>query len=240
MQRSGGVTIATVTKIMKIHTKIIATTILIAGLGSGSYYTYNEFNKLEDKNRKLIGQVNELSDEIVNKDKLISSYKEEVNLLEVNEKKLNEQVKNQSEEIEVLNKTIENKNTSIHNLKQQLEKATKRNESPRTVSRGASSNNIGEMYDVTAYHSGYESTGKNRGDKGYGITASGTVVAEGRTIACPQELPFGTKVHIDTVGYRICEDRGSAVKGKVLDLYIANKDAAWEFGRKKLYVRIIN
>jgi 3D (Asp-Asp-Asp) domain-containing protein len=96
------------------------------------------------------------------------------------------------------------------------------------------------MFVVTAYTAGYESTQKRKGDKGYGITASGTKVTEGRTIACPPSLQFGSKLNIEGVGLRVCEDRGGAIKEGHLDLYISNVNAALSFGKKKLRVEIIN
>src|SRR5699024_11416125 len=44
----------------------------------------------------------------------------------------------------------------------------------------------GTSFTVTAYTAGYEYTGKEKGDPGYGVTASGHYVQENHTIACPQ------------------------------------------------------
>jgi 3D (Asp-Asp-Asp) domain-containing protein len=96
-----------------------------------------------------------------------------------------------------------------------------------------------EIYEVTAYTSGPESTGKHPGDEGYGITTSGNHVKEGLTVSCPQELALGTVINIEGVGRRECQDRGSAIKGKRLDLYIADLDKALEFGRRTLKVHIV-
>ena len=95
---------------------------------------------------------------------------------------------------------------------------------------------LAETYEVTAYTSGPESTGKSPGHPAYGITASGARVREGTTVACPPELPFGTRVHIAGVGERTCLDRGSAIKGRRLDVYIADRSEALRFGRKKVPV----
>lgn len=106
------------------------------------------------------------------------------------------------------------------------------------VSRGNVSN-PSTYFEVTAYTAGYESTGKRKGDSGYGITASGTTVTEGRTIACPKSMKFGTKVNIDGVGLRICEDRGSAITEGHIDVYVSSLSAAQNFGRKMLGVKIL-
>ncbi|MDO6447872.1 LysM peptidoglycan-binding domain-containing protein [Oceanobacillus profundus] len=95
----------------------------------------------------------------------------------------------------------------------------------------------GETFTVTAYTAGYESTGKEHGDPGYGITASGTEVQEGQTIACPDSLSFGTKLYIPYFDKTFtCEDRGSAVTEGRLDVYMEDLDEALEFGVKDLQV----
>jgi 3D (Asp-Asp-Asp) domain-containing protein len=94
-------------------------------------------------------------------------------------------------------------------------------------------------FEVTAYTAGEESTGKQPGDDGYGITASGEHVRENYTIACPPSLPFGQRLEIEGVGERVCTDRGSAIKEGRLDVYIAELEDALQFGRQWLNVRII-
>jgi uncharacterized protein YabE (DUF348 family)/3D (Asp-Asp-Asp) domain-containing protein len=89
---------------------------------------------------------------------------------------------------------------------------------------------------LTAYSAGFASTGKRKGDRGYGITASGTTVSEGRTIAVDTNvIPMGWWVYIDGVGFRRAEDKGSAVKGKKIDVYFDSESYAQKFGTKKGY-----
>lgn len=96
-----------------------------------------------------------------------------------------------------------------------------------------------DTYLVTAYTAGYESTGKRPGDATYGVTASGTKVQSGVTIACPRELPFGTQIYIPALNNTyICLDRGGAIKGKHIDVYINSLQKAQEFGKKYLDVII--
>jgi 3D (Asp-Asp-Asp) domain-containing protein len=94
------------------------------------------------------------------------------------------------------------------------------------------------LYEVTAYTAGYESTGKHSGDALYGVTASGSRVKSGVTVACPHSLPFGTQLTIEGVGRRTCTDRGGAIKGRRIDVYIARLSDAQKFGRKRLAVTI--
>lgn len=97
-----------------------------------------------------------------------------------------------------------------------------------------------QSFEVTAYTSGPESTSKRSGDPGYGITASGELVSENHTAACPPSLPFGTRLEIEGLGERVCEDRGGAITEGRLDLYIAELKEARQFGRQWRNVRIIN
>ncbi|GFN33744.1 3D domain-containing protein [Paenibacillus xylaniclasticus] len=89
---------------------------------------------------------------------------------------------------------------------------------------------------LTAYTAGVKSTGKSENHPQYGITASGTKVKEGRTIAVdPDVIPLGWWVYIEGIGFRRAEDKGSAVKGKKIDIYYDSEDYAEKFGSKKGY-----
>lgn len=108
------------------------------------------------------------------------------------------------------------------------------------VGRSANTHrDVTAYYEVTAYTAGVESTGKRPGDVGYGITTSGEHVTEGLTVACPQSLAFGTRLHIEGVGYRICHDRGGAIGEGRLDVYMKSLGQAQAFGRQTLQVRIL-
>jgi 3D (Asp-Asp-Asp) domain-containing protein len=89
---------------------------------------------------------------------------------------------------------------------------------------------------LTAYAAGPEHTGKSPGDKGYGMTRSGTRATEGRTIAVdPRIIPIGTWVYIEGIGLRRAEDTGGAVKGSKIDVYFEDNSTALNFGLKRGY-----
>jgi uncharacterized protein YabE (DUF348 family)/3D (Asp-Asp-Asp) domain-containing protein len=89
---------------------------------------------------------------------------------------------------------------------------------------------------LTAYSAGFASTGKSKGDSGFGVTSSGAVVKEGRTIAVdPRVIPIGWWVYIEGIGFRRAEDTGSAVKGKKIDVYYDSEKHANNFGLKRGY-----
>jgi 3D (Asp-Asp-Asp) domain-containing protein len=101
------------------------------------------------------------------------------------------------------------------------------------------SNYLGE-FTITHYTAGFESTGKNPGDKGYGITRSGTTVKEGRTIAADWLLlPKNSVVYIEGYGIRVVEDTGSAINGKDIDIYIEDLETARQLGVKQAKVYLI-
>lgn len=72
-----------------------------------------------------------------------------------------------------------------------------------------------------------------------GITASGYIAQEGITIAADWDiLPKETIVEIDTLGERMVQDKGQAIKGNRIDIFMSNHQAAVDFGIKELRVRI--
>ena len=87
---------------------------------------------------------------------------------------------------------------------------------------------------ASAYTAAADECGKSDG-----ITASGLKGKEGVTIACPPQFPFGTKIKIEGMGTRICEDRGGAIKGNHIDIYMETKKEAFSFGRKNLEAEIV-
>lgn len=68
-----------------------------------------------------------------------------------------------------------------------------------------------------------------------GITATGTVATEGRTVAVdPQVIPYGSKIAVyypdGSLGHYVAEDCGGAIKGKRLDVYMDSHEAALAAG----------
>ena len=84
-------------------------------------------------------------------------------------------------------------------------------------------------YTIYAYCPCVKCCGKTNG-----ITASGTVATEGRTVA--STLPFGTKIYIEGVGERIVEDRGGGITDGKIDLFMGSHEKALRHGVKKVDV----
>jgi 3D (Asp-Asp-Asp) domain-containing protein len=124
------------------------------------------------------------------------------------------------------------KNSGLIHAGQVLQVPVKEAEMPQAALTGQISTVMTAT--LTAYTAGPESTGKQPGDPGYGITASGTTVMDGRTIAVdPEQIPLGSKVYIEGIGFRVAEDTGGAIKGNRIDVYMSNLDEAIHFGVKK-------
>lgn len=160
---------------------------------------------------------------IRNKNKLIEQY-------EVNSIKNEQIIKKLDFNIKDLHQQLDTYKGKLYQLKKVNKKQQQELKRYKKV----------KQFVVTAYTANQESTGKTSSDKAYGITASGTKVKEGVTVACSPSYPFGTKLRIQNIGIRVCEDHGSAIKGNHLDLYIASLSKAIEFGRQSLLVEVLN
>ena len=69
------------------------------------------------------------------------------------------------------------------------------------------------------------------GPNAQGITASGKKVQEGKTIAVdPKVIKLGSQVYIDGYGEYEAQDTGSAIKGNIIDVYIADHNEALKLG----------
>lgn len=136
----------------------------------------------------------------------------------------------------VLQQMIEDNEAEIDELREELEIIYY-----EIYSEDAQMAFIGE-FECTAYTAGFESTGKNPGDKWYGITSSGNEVKENYTIASDTTvLPYGTKVRIEGFPYVYeVQDTGSAIKGHKIDIYMPELEDAQSFGRKDLKIWIVN
>ena len=91
------------------------------------------------------------------------------------------------------------------------------------------------LMEVTAYTASVEECGKTDG-----ITASGEKVQEHHTLAAGPSIPFGTKIYIpEFMKTFVVEDRGGAITDNHLDIYMERLEDAREFGRKDIYVFVI-
>lgn len=94
----------------------------------------------------------------------------------------------------------------------------------------------GKKYIVTAYCA----CKKCCGPSAKGITASGSKVKEGVTIAASRKIPFGTKLDIEGVGVRTVQDRLAPRYDNRIDVYFANHARAIQFGKRTLSVKKVS
>lgn len=72
-----------------------------------------------------------------------------------------------------------------------------------------------------------------------GITASGAKAQASHTVAMPKAYSFGTKIEIKNLGEFVVEDRGGAINGNKLDIYFNTHQEALNWGRRTVFVRVI-
>lgn len=89
------------------------------------------------------------------------------------------------------------------------------------------------IYKVTAYCACMQCCGKTNG-----ITASGTKATANHTIAAPSTFKFGTKVVINGITYTV-EDRGGAIQGNRIDIYMNSHAEALAWGVRYLQVDVL-
>lgn len=97
-------------------------------------------------------------------------------------------------------------------------------------------------FELTAYCACSECCGKSIWDPAYGVTASGTTVQEGRTIAVdPTVIPLGSVIYIQNgtaCARYVAEDTGGMIKGNRIDIYFDSHEDAVEFGVQEAEVWI--
>ena len=109
----------------------------------------------------------------------------------------------------------------------------------KTVSRNNSSSPAGgkEFY-VTATAYTADCNGCS------GITATGINLKANRNLKViavdPSVIPLGSKVWVEGYGYAVAGDTGGAIKGNRIDLHMASKSSAYQFGRRQVKVKVMN
>lgn len=66
-----------------------------------------------------------------------------------------------------------------------------------------------------------------------GRTSIGRIPTPGKTIAVdPKVIPYGSKVFIPGIGWRVAEDTGGAIRGTRIDILVESEEKALQFGRR--------
>ena len=120
----------------------------------------------------------------------------------------------------------------VNKIVQVQKKVTSRSSTlPRTS--GASTTG-GTVYKITAYCPCAKCCGKTNGR-----TASGTTATAGRTVAASSKFAFGTKLNIGGHVYTV-EDRGGAINGNKIDIFVNSHAEALQWGVRYLNVSVVN
>ena len=120
----------------------------------------------------------------------------------------------------------------VNKIVQVQKKVTSRSSTlPRTS--GASTTG-GTVYKITAYCPCAKCCGKTNGR-----TASGTRATAGRTVAASGKFAFGTKLNIGGHVYTV-EDRGGAINGNKIDIFVNSHAEALQWGVRYLNVSVVN
>ena len=135
------------------------------------------------------------------------------------------------------NVEIEREELSSEIIKEPVNKVvqvqTKTVTSRSGVLRNASTSVRSGIYKVTAYCSCIKCCGKTSG-----VTASGVKAQANHTIAAPASFAFGTKVKINGTTY-VVEDRGGAIQGNRIDIYMNSHQEALAWGVRYLELEIV-
>ncbi|HBV99241.1 MAG: hypothetical protein JL50_06715 [Peptococcaceae bacterium BICA1-7] len=98
------------------------------------------------------------------------------------------------------------------------------------VSRGGNNIRFREAKEVTA--TAYTYTGNN--------TANGTKPGYGTIAVDPGVIPYGTKMYIEGYGYGTALDKGSAIRGNKIDVFLESEKDARSWGRRKVKIYLLD
>ena len=114
----------------------------------------------------------------------------------------------------------------------QVQKVSSRGTKTTRTTTTANTTTVG-TYKVTAYCSCAKCCGKTNG-----ITSSGKKATAGHTVAAPAKFAIGTKLSINGKVYTV-EDRGGAITGNKIDIYMNSHAEALAWGVKYLKVEVV-
>lgn len=132
------------------------------------------------------------------------------------------------EKIQLSEKIIKN---PVNKIVQVNKNVTSRGTTSRTTSSNTQTSGT-QVYKITAYCSCAKCCGKTNGR-----TAMGTKATAGRTVAASAQFAFGTKLNINGHVYTV-EDRGGAIKGNKIDIYVNSHAEALAWGVRYLPVSV--
>lgn len=70
------------------------------------------------------------------------------------------------------------------------------------------------------------------------LSASGEKIVPGKTVAAGPNIPFGTRIYVEGLGWRTVNDRGRLIGPNDIDLAVPTKRESIEFGKQQRLVII--
>lgn len=185
--------------------------ILVTGIFlTGSFVTHSEYTKKIDA---VQDELSIVQNELVERKKMLVNTQNELRQTQADYQFEFERATQLSESIDDIESKLKSANTTINDLK---------NSEYQLVYMGD--------FKLTHYCPGYHGEPCGTGD---GITATGTKVTAGRTIAVdPQKIPYGTTVYVEGYGFLVAEDCGGSVKGNHIDIAVSDHATALSMGTK--------
>ena len=195
----------------------IVSLLAVASLLTGWFVTRKEYlKKIDDVQSDLVmvqNELNECEKYLKETQSELEQYQSDYQLEQEKVSQLTDDIASVNNELATVKSELEDANSTINDLK---------NTEYKLVYMGD--------FKLTHYCPGYHGEPCGTGD---GITATGTKVVEGRTIAVdPKVIPYGTKVYIEGYGWRTAEDCGGGVKGNHIDIAIEDHSTALSMGAK--------
>ena len=71
-----------------------------------------------------------------------------------------------------------------------------------------------------------------------GRTALGVPVGKGIVAVDPRLIPLGTRLHVPGYGPGLAADVGTAIKGRIIDLWMPSTAAARKWGRRTVTITV--
>lgn len=155
---------------------------------------------------------------------------------EIEKTKISEEIIQEPVEkiVQVSSETVSSRSTANTRTKTNSSASKTTSTQKNTSSNTKNNSSTVKVYKVTAYCS----CKKCCGAYASGRTASGTRATAGRTVAAPSNLAFGTKLKINGKTY-VVEDRGGAISGNKIDMYVNSHSEALAWGVRYLPVEIV-
>lgn len=72
------------------------------------------------------------------------------------------------------------------------------------------------------------------------ITATGKQIKKGMIAVDPGIIPLGAKIEIKDMGVFTAEDTGGKIRGNRIDIYFETKSQAERFGRRIIWIRLLD